>query len=48
MTIKEALREKIETERMKLNRMLEEGNSAEDTYHQSVVLDGLIEQYIGS
>lgn len=47
MTGKEALREKIETERKKLNRMLEEGSSAEDAYHQSVVLDRLIEQYIG-
>lgn len=41
----ESLMIKIEEERNKLNKMVEE-NNLEASYHQSLVLDGLIEEYI--
>lgn len=47
MMQKELLRERIEEERRKLDGLVESGAGMEETYLQSLVLDKLIEQYLG-
>lgn len=47
MVQKELLRERIEEERRKLDGLVECGAGMEETYRQSLVLDKLIEQYLG-
>lgn len=46
MTSKELLMKRIEEEREKLNCMLAGGSRVEEAYHQSLVVDRLIEQYM--
>lgn len=41
----EELKKRIETERQKLDQLIGEGKM-EETYQQSLVVDGLIAQYI--
>ncbi|MCD8335911.1 MAG: Spo0E family sporulation regulatory protein-aspartic acid phosphatase [Lachnospiraceae bacterium] len=41
-----ALRERIEEEREKLNRLVGKSGRAEETYRQSLILDGLIARYM--
>lgn len=45
---KELLIKHIEEERKKLNAMLTGGAQVGEIYHQSVVVDKLIEQYIST
>ncbi len=42
----EALKLKIEEERVKLDQLIRE-RKVEESYRQSLVLDGLVEEYIG-
>lgn len=42
----EALKQKIERERIKLDQLIRE-RKVEESYRQSLVLDGLVEEYIG-
>ena len=46
MSQKELLRKKIEEERAKLNNLVSGGGKVEEMYHQSLVVDRLIEQYM--
>lgn len=46
MMNKEQLRDKIEEERMKLNKMVVSGVTTEEIYAQSLVVDQLLEQYM--
>lgn len=46
MNQKEQLKRRIEEEREKLNRLLEDTAGAEQAYEQSLVVDDLIEQYM--
>ena len=42
----DALKLKIEEERVKLDQLIRE-RKVEESYRQSLVLDGLVEEYIG-
>lgn len=46
MTNKELLMKQIEEEREKLNCLLAGGARVEDAYHQSLLVDRLIEEYM--
>ena len=46
MNYKEQLKNQIEEERKKLDCMISGGGKVGDIYHQSLVLDLLIEQYM--
>ena len=46
MSLREQLKNRIEEERVKLNVMIAGGGKVGDIYHQSLVLDQLIEQYM--
>ncbi len=46
MNQRERLREQIEKERTRLNRILEDGGKVEDAYEQSIRVDRLLEEYL--
>lgn len=46
MSQRELLRKNIEEERSKLNDLIASGASVEETYHQSLLVDRLLEQYL--
>ncbi len=46
MNQKEQLKNQIEEERKKLNCMIASGGKVGDIYHQSIILDLLIERYM--
>lgn len=46
MTTKEQLMNRIEEQRRILNSLLKSGGKVEEIYHQSLVVDALLEKYM--